>query len=185
MSRIGRQPITLPKGVNVSVASGLVTVKGAKGELKVPVTTELSIKEEGGSLVVSRPSDSRTHRALHGLTRTLVANAVQGVSDGFQRNLELHGVGFRAKLTGKALEMTIGYSHPVIIDPPAGITFVVPEQTRIQIIGIDKQLVGQVAANVRKMRVPDAYHGKGVRYEGEQITLKPGKSAAGGKGGKK
>jgi large subunit ribosomal protein L6 len=185
MSRIGRQPIALPKGVNVSLANGLVTVKGAKGELKVPVTTELSIKEEGGSLVVSRPSDSRTHRALHGLTRTLVANAVQGVSDGFQRNLELHGVGFRAKLTGKALEMTIGYSHPVIIDPPAGITFVVPEQTRIQIVGIDKQLVGQVAANVRKMRVPDAYHGKGVRYEGEQITLKPGKSAAGGKGGKK
>ena len=185
MSRIGRQPITLPKGVNVSLVSGLVTVKGAKGELKVPVTTELSIKEEGGSLVVSRPSDSRTHRALHGLTRTLVANAVQGVSDGYQRNLELHGVGFRAKLTGKALEMTIGYSHPVIVDPPAGITFVVPEQTRIQIVGIDKQLVGQVAANVRKMRVPDAYHGKGVRYEGEQITLKPGKSAAGGKGGKK
>jgi large subunit ribosomal protein L6 len=185
MSRIGRQPISLPKGVNVSLSNGLVIVKGAKGELKVPVTTELSIKEEGGSLVVSRPSDSRTHRALHGLTRTLVANAVQGVSDGFQRNLELHGVGFRAKLTGKALEMTIGYSHPVIIDPPAGITFVVPEQTRIQIVGIDKQLVGQVAANVRKMRVPDAYHGKGVRYEGEQITLKPGKSAAGGKGGKK
>ena len=185
MSRIGRQPIELPKGVGVTFATGLVTVKGAKGELKVPVTTELSIKEENGSLTVTRPSDSRTHRALHGLTRTLVANAVQGVSSGDQRNLELHGVGFRAKLNGKVLEMTIGYSHPVIIDPPAGITFVVPDQTKIQIVGIDKQLVGQVAANVRKMRVPDAYHGKGVRYEGEQITLKPGKSAAGGKGGKK
>jgi large subunit ribosomal protein L6 len=185
MSRIGRQPIALPKGVNVSVATGLVTVKGAKGELKVPFNPEIIVKEEDGNLVVSRPSDSRTHRALHGLTRTLVANAVKGVSDGFQKNLELHGVGFRAKLTGKALEMSIGYSHPVIINPPAGITFVVPEQTKIQIVGIDKQLVGQVAANVREARIPDAYHGKGVRFEGEQLTLKPGKSAAGGKGGKK
>jgi large subunit ribosomal protein L6 len=185
MSRIGRQPIAVPKGVNVSVAQGLVTVKGAKGELKVPVNAEMNIKEENGQVTVSRPSDSRTHRALHGLTRTLVANAMHGVSNGFTRNLELHGVGFRAKLTGKALELTIGYSHPVIIDPPAGITFAVPEQTKITVSGIDKQLVGQTAANIREARIPDAYHGKGVRYEGEQISLKPGKSAAGGKGGKK
>jgi large subunit ribosomal protein L6 len=185
MSRIGRQPIAVPKGVNITVAQGLVTVKGTKGELKVPVSSEMNVKEENGQLTVARPSDSRTHRALHGLTRSLVANAVQGVSSGFQRNLELHGVGFRAKLNGKALELTIGYSHPVIFNPPAGITFAVPEQTKIQISGIDKQLVGQVAANIREARIPDAYHGKGVRYEGEQITLKPGKSAAGGKGGKK
>ncbi len=185
MSRIGRQPIALPKGVSVNLSTGLVTVKGTKGELKVAVNPEIGIKEEAGNLVVSRPSDSRTHKALHGLTRTLVANAIQGVSNGFQKNLELHGVGFRAKLTGKALELAIGYSHPVIINPPAGITFIVPEQTKIQIQGIDKQLVGQVAANVREVRIPDAYHGKGVRFEGEQLTLKPGKSAAGGKGGKK
>ena len=185
MSRIGRQPIALPKGVTVHVANGLVTVKGAKGELHVPVNPEIIIQEEAGNINVSRPTDSRTHRALHGLTRTLVANAIQGVSAGFQKNLELHGVGFRAKLNGKTLEIALGYSHPVIIEPPAGISFVLPDQTKIQIHGIDKQLVGQVTANVRKMRVPDAYHGKGVRFEGEQLTLKPGKSAAGGKGGKK
>ena len=184
MSRIGRQAIPLPKGVTANINAGLVTVKGGKGELKVPYNTELSVKQEGEALVVSRPSDSRTHRSLHGLTRSLIANAVAGVSTGFQRNLELHGVGFRAKLTGKNLELTIGYSHPVIIEPPAGITFVVPEQTKIQIQGIDKQLVGQVTANVREVRVPDAYHGKGVRFEGEKLTLKAGKAAAGGKGKK-
>ncbi|MFN3267338.1 MAG: 50S ribosomal protein L6 [Deinococcales bacterium] len=185
MSRIGRQPIALPKGVTVSVGTGIVTVKGAKGELKVAVSPEIGIQEEGGNINVTRPSDSRTHRALHGLTRTLLANAIQGVSQGFQKNLELHGVGFRAKLSGKALELSIGYSHPVIIEPPAGISFVVPEQTKIQVHGIDKQLVGQVTANVREKRIPDAYHGKGVRFEGEKLSLKPGKSAAGGKGGKK
>ncbi len=185
MSRIGRLPIPLPKGVSVNLASELVKVKGTKGELEVRVNPEISIKEEAGQLLVERPSDSNTHRAMHGLTRTLVANAVEGVSQGFTRNLELHGVGFRAKLQGKKLELALGYSHPVIIDPPAGITFVVPEERKIQINGIDKQAVGQVAANVRKMRVPDAYHGKGVRYEGERITLKAGKAgAAGGKGKK-
>jgi large subunit ribosomal protein L6 len=184
MSRIGRQPIALPKGVTVAVAQGLVTVKGSKGEMKVPVSLEMTVKQEEGNLVVERPSDSRTHRSLHGLTRSLVANAVKGVSEGFTINLELVGVGFRAKLTGKNLEMAIGYSHPVIIEPPAGITFAVPEQTKIHISGIDKQLVGQVAANVRKTRKPDAYHGKGVRFEGEKIILKAGKAAAGGKGKK-
>jgi large subunit ribosomal protein L6 len=184
MSRIGRQPIALPKGVTVNVAAGLVTVKGSKGEMKVPVNTDIKVKQEEGNLVVERPSDSRTHRSLHGLTRSLVANAVKGVSEGFTINLELHGVGFRAKMTGKNLEMSIGYSHPVVIEPPAGISFVVPEPTKIQISGIDKQLVGQVAANVRKVREPDAYHGKGVRFEGEKISLKAGKAAAGGKGKK-
>lgn len=184
MSRIGRQAIPLPKGVSANINNGLVTVKGAKGELKVVYHTDMTVKEDAGSIVVERPSDGRTHRSLHGLTRSLIANAVTGVSTGYQRNLELHGVGFRAKLTGKNLEMAIGYSHPVIIEPPAGITFNLPDQTKIQIIGIDKQLVGQVAANVRKVRIPDAYHGKGVRFEGEQLTLKPGKSAAGGKGKK-
>jgi large subunit ribosomal protein L6 len=184
MSRIGRQAIPLPKGVSANINEGLVTVKGAKGELKVVYHTDMTVKEDAGSIVVERPSDGRTHRSLHGLTRSLIANAVTGVSTGYQRNLELHGVGFRAKLTGKNLEMAIGYSHPVIIEPPAGISFNLPDQTKIQIIGIDKQLVGQVAANVRKVRVPDAYHGKGVRFEGEQLTLKPGKSAAGGKGKK-
>ncbi len=185
MSRIGRQPIALPKGVTVNIGAGLVKVKGAKGELHVPVNAEILIQEEAGNINVTRPSDSRTHRAMHGLTRTLVANAIQGVSAGFQKNLELHGVGFRAKLNGKVLELAIGYSHPVIIEPPEGISFVLPDQTKIQIHGIDKQLVGQVTANIRKVRKPDAYHGKGVRFEGEQLTLKPGKSAAGGKGGKK
>ncbi len=185
MSRIGRQPIALPKGVTVNISAGLVKVKGTKGELHVPVNAEILIQEEAGNINVTRPSDSRTHRAMHGLTRTLVANAIQGVSAGFQKNLELHGVGFRAKLNGKTLELAIGYSHPVIIEPPAGISFVLPDQTKIQVHGIDKQLVGQVTANIRKVRKPDAYHGKGVRFEGEQLTLKPGKSAAGGKGGKK
>jgi large subunit ribosomal protein L6 len=184
MSRIGRQAIPLPKGVTANINNGLVTVKGAKGELKVVYHTDMTVKEDAGNIVVERPSDGRTHRSLHGLTRSLIANAVTGVSTGYQRNLELHGVGFRAKLTGKNLEMAIGYSHPVIIEPPAGISFNLPDQTKIQIIGIDKQLVGQVAANVRKVRIPDAYHGKGVRFEGEQLTLKPGKSAAGGKGKK-
>jgi large subunit ribosomal protein L6 len=170
--------------VTVNVAAGLVTVKGSKGEMKVPVNTDIKVKQEEGNLVVERPSDSRTHRSLHGLTRSLVANAVKGVSEGFTINLELHGVGFRAKMTGKNLEMSIGYSHPVVIEPPAGISFVVPEPTKIQISGIDKQLVGQVAANVRKVREPDAYHGKGVRFEGEKISLKAGKAAAGGKGKK-
>ena len=185
MSRICRQPIQVPQGVTVSVNNGIVTARGPKGELHVPFNSELNIRQEDGSLVVERPTDSRTHRALHGLTRTLVSNAVVGVSAGYTRNLELHGVGFRARMSGKNLELSIGYSHPVVVEPPAGITFAVPEPTRISITGIDKQLVGQIAANVRETRKPDAYHGKGVRYEGERIALKAGKAgAAGGKGKK-
>lgn len=185
MSRIGKQPIALPAGVTATIEAGLFSVKGPKGQLQVPFNSDLTIKQDGSLLSVERPSDAARHRALHGLTRTLVANAVKGVSDGFTINLELKGVGYRAKLAGTALEMTIGYSHPVIIEAPEGIKFTVPEPTKIDISGIDKQLVGQVAANVRKVRKPDAYHGKGVRFVGEKISLKAGKSGASGGKGKK
>jgi len=185
MSRIGKQPIAVPSGVTVNAQGGMFRVKGPKGELTVPFNPDLTIREDNGQLLVERPSDRQEHRALHGLTRTLVANAVKGVSDGFTINLELRGVGYRAKLNGKALELTIGYSHPVVIDPPAGVTFAVPEPTKIDVSGIDKQLVGQVAANVREVRKPDAYHGKGVRFVGQQIALKAGKAGATGGKGKK
>lgn len=185
MSRIGKQPIAIPSGVTVEASNGLFKVKGPKGQLTVPYNTDLTIKQEGDQLLVERPSDAQRHRALHGLTRTLVANAVKGVSDGYTINLELKGVGFRAKMSGKALELAIGFSHPVVIEPPEGVTFAVPEPTRIDVSGIDKQLVGQVAANVRKVRKPDVYHGKGVRFVGEQISLKAGKAGATGGKGKK
>ena len=185
MSRIGKQPISVPSGVTASVEGNVFKAKGPRGELTVPFNRELSVKQDGDQIVVERPSDRQDHRSLHGLTRTLVANAVKGVSDGFTINLELRGVGYRAKLTGKNLEMTIGYSHPVIIEPPAGVSFVVPEPTKIDVTGIDKQLVGQVAANVRRVRKPDAYHGKGVRFLGEKIALKAGKAGATGGKGKK
>ncbi len=185
MSRIGRQPIQVPGGVNATIEKGLFRVKGPKGELSVPFNPALSIKQEDGQLIVERPSDRQEHRALHGLTRTLVANAVKGVSDGFTVNLELRGVGYRARLQGQNLELALGFSHPVVFEPPQGVTFAVPEPTRIDITGIDKQLVGQVAANVRVTRKPDAYHGKGVRYVGEKIALKAGKAGATGGKGKK
>ena len=185
MSRIGRQPIAVPSGVTVNMDNGVFKVKGPKGELSVPYNTELTIKKDGDNLVVERPSDQQRHRALHGLTRTLVANAVKGVSDGYTINLELKGVGFRAKMAGKNLEMAMGFSHPVVIEPPAGVSFTVPEPTKIDVSGIDKQLVGQVAANVRKVRKPDVYHGKGVRFAGEKISLKAGKAGATGGKGKK
>ncbi|AIZ44671.1 50S ribosomal protein L6 [Deinococcus radiopugnans] len=185
MSRIGKSPIPMPSGVTYSADAGVFKVKGPKGELTVPFNKELSIKQDGDQLLVERPSDAQRHRALHGLTRSLVFNAVKGVSDGFTINLELRGVGYRAKLNGRALELTIGYSHPVVIQPPEGVTFTVPEPTKIDVSGIDKQLVGQVAANVRKVRKPDAYHGKGVRFLGEKIALKAGKAGATGGKGKK
>ncbi|WP_261663305.1 50S ribosomal protein L6 [Deinococcus sp. Marseille-Q6407] len=178
MSRIGRQPITVPSGVTVNAENGVFKVKGPKGELTVPYNTALSIKQEGEQLLIERSSDKPEQRAQHGLARSLIANAVQGVSEGYTINLELRGVGFRAKMSGKALELAIGYSHPVVIDPPEGVSFTVPEPTRIDVSGIDKQLVGQVAANVRRVRKPDAYHGKGVRFLGEHIPLKPGKAGA-------
>jgi len=185
MSRIGKQPIAVPGGVTATVENGLFTVKGPKGQLQVPFNSALTVNQEDNTITVSRPSDRPEHRSLHGLTRTLIANAVQGVSAGFTINLELKGVGYRARLNGKTLELTIGFSHPVVIEPPEGITFAVPEPTRIDVSGIDKQLVGQVAANIRKVRKPDAYHGKGVRFVGEKIALKAGKAGATGGKGKK
>lgn len=178
MSRIGRSPIRLPQGVDVTIRKGEVAVKGAKGQLTVPVSPRLTVKQAEGELVVERPSDNRLDRAQHGLARSLVANAVTGVTEGFSKGLEIQGVGYRVALRGQNLELSLGFSHPVVIEPPQGVTFTVPDPTHIVISGIDKQLVGQVAANIRKIRPPDSYHGKGVRYAGEHIRLKPGKAAA-------
>jgi len=177
MSRIGKQAITLPKGVTADVSGGVVKVKGPKGELTVPYSGELEVKNQNGSVVVQRPSDSRTHKSLHGLTRTLIANAVQGVSAGFSKEMLISGTGYRAQLQGKNLELTIGYSHKVLVNPPTGISFEVPEPTKVRVVGIDKQLVGQVSANLRAVRPPDAYHAKGIRYADEVIKTKPGKTA--------
>jgi large subunit ribosomal protein L6 len=178
MSRIGRSPIALPKGVELTVSEGHVTVKGPKGTLEVVISPRMTITVENGEAVVARPTDHRNDRAQHGLARSLVANAVTGVSEGFSKNLEIQGVGFRCAMKGSNLELALGFSHPVVIEPPAGITIVAPEPTKITVSGIDKQLVGQVAANIRAVRSPDSYHGKGVRYQGEFIKLKPGKAAA-------
>ena len=178
MSRIGRSPITLPKGVELNVREGFVTVKGPKGSLDVVISPRMTVTVENGEAVVARPTDHRSDRAQHGLARSLVANAVIGVSEGFSKNLEIQGVGFRCVMKGNNLELALGFSHPVVVEPPAGITIVAPEPTKITVSGIDKQLVGQVAANIRAVRSPDSYHGKGVRYQGEFIKLKPGKAAA-------
>jgi large subunit ribosomal protein L6 len=178
MSRIGRSPIALPKGVELTVSEGHVTVKGPKGTLEVVISPRMTVTVENGEAVVARPTDHRNDRAQHGLARSLIANAVIGVSEGFTKNLEIQGVGFRCAMKGSNLELALGFSHPVVIEPPAGITIVAPEPTKITVSGIDKQLVGQVAANIRAVRSPDSYHGKGVRYQGEFIKLKPGKAAA-------
>ncbi|HLV11377.1 MAG TPA: 50S ribosomal protein L6 [Trueperaceae bacterium] len=179
MSRVGRNPIQLPKGVEVkTVRSGVIEVKGPKGTLTVDVHPELGLEIEDGVLTVTRQGDDREVRARHGLARALLQNAVVGVSEGYTRDLEIHGVGFRCQMKGQNLELSLGYSHPVVVEPPQGITITAPEPTKIQVSGIDKQAVGQVAANIRALRPPDAYHGKGVRYAGEQVRLKPGKAAA-------
>lgn len=178
MSRIGRAPIDLPRGVEISVDASLVTVKGPKGTLHVAISPRLAVEVEGSEVTVKRPSDNRNDRAQHGLARSLIANAVTGVSEGYSKNLEIQGVGFRCVMKGSKLELALGFSHPVVIEPPEGITIVAPEPTKITISGIDKQLVGQVAANIRSVRSPDSYHGKGVRYQGEYVKLKPGKAAA-------
>lgn len=178
MSRIGRSPIPLPKGVDLTVREGHVTVKGPKGTLEVDIHPRLVVRVEDGEVLVERPSDRRDDRAQHGLARSLVANAIQGVTEGYTKGLEIHGVGFRCAMKGQNLELSVGYSHPVVVEPPPGITLAAPEPTRIQVSGIDKQLVGQVAANIRAVRQPDSYHGKGVRYAGEFVKLKPGKAAA-------
>ena len=178
MSRIGRSPIPLPRGVEISATRTTVTVKGPKGQLVVPFNPRLKLNQGEGVLSVERPSDAPRDRAQHGLIRSLISNAVQGVTEGYSRNLQIQGVGYRCAMRGANLELQLGFSHPVVIEPPAGITLAAPEPTRITVSGIDKQLVGQVAANIREVRPPDSYHGKGVRYEGEQVRLKPGKAAA-------
>lgn len=177
MSRIGKQPIPLPDGVEVDIAPELVTVRGPKGELSERVNRDMSIALEDGQVTVTRPSDRGEHRALHGLTRTLIANMVQGVTEGFEKKLEIQGVGYRAALKGKDLELAVGFSHPVAIDAPDGIEFEVPQPTNITVRGISKQQVGQVAAVIRKQRPPEPYKGKGIRYEGEYVVRKVGKRA--------
>jgi large subunit ribosomal protein L6 len=177
MSRIGRRPIEIPDGVTVEIGAGVVSVKGPKGELSQSVSPSMRIEQSNGTLTVERPSDRGEHRALHGLTRTLVANMVEGVTNGFEKRLEIQGVGYRARLQGKALEMTLGFSHPVSISPPDGIEFEVPQPTEVVVRGIDKQLVGETAARVRKQRPPEPYKGKGVRYSGEYVRRKVGKRA--------
>jgi large subunit ribosomal protein L6 len=177
MSRIGRKPIQIPEGVEIDVKPGAVTVKGPKGELSQGVSRDMKVAIDDGTLTVERPSDRGEHRALHGLTRSLIANMVEGVTEGFERRLEIQGVGYRANLRGKTLEMTLGYSHPVSIEAPGGIEFEVPQPTEVVVRGIDKQLVGEIAARVRKSRPPEPYKGKGVRYAGEHVARKVGKRA--------
>jgi large subunit ribosomal protein L6 len=177
MSRIGRKPIPIPEAVTVELAPGRVAVKGPKGELAQGLSPEMKVAEDDGAIVVERPSDRGEHRALHGLTRSLIANMVEGVTEGFEKRLEIQGVGYRAQLKGRKLEMALGYSHPVAVDPPEGIEFEVPQPTEVVVRGIDKQLVGQVAADIRKRRPPEPYKGKGIRYRGEHVRRKVGKRA--------
>ena len=178
MSRIGRTPIAVPSGVEVTIAARQVTVKGPNGTLSRPVPGEITLRQEDSNVLVERPNDERENRALHGLTRSLVANMVTGVTAGFTKELEIVGVGYRATAKGpNQIELALGFSHPVIVDAPAGITFEVPQPTRISVKGIDKEMVGQVAANIRKIRKPEPYKGKGVRYAGERVIRKAGKAA--------
>jgi large subunit ribosomal protein L6 len=177
MSRIGRKPISVPDAVTVEVGPGRVAVKGPKGELAQALSTDMKVEQSDGVLTVERPTDRGEHRALHGLTRSLIANMVEGVTDGFEKRLEIQGVGYRAQLKGKNLELALGYSHPVSIEAPGGIEFEVPQPTEIVVRGIDKQLVGQVAADIRKRRPPEPYKGKGIRYRGEHVARKVGKRA--------
>jgi large subunit ribosomal protein L6 len=178
MSRIGRQPIDVPTTVSVAISPGRVQVNGPLGELVQQVPVRISIAQEEGQIVVTRPTERGEDRALHGLTRSLVANMVHGVTQGFEKHLELQGVGYRAQLKGTDLELAVGYSHPVTIKPRAGITFEVPVPTQIVVKGIDKQAVGQTAAEIRKVRPPEPYKGKGIRYRGEVVRRKVGKRAA-------
>jgi large subunit ribosomal protein L6 len=183
MSRIGRLPITVPSGVDVTIDGRNVTVTGPKGTLSRALHPDMTVTREDGTIVVTRPTEQKTHKQLHGLTRTLVNNMVVGVTDGYRKGLEITGVGYRATLNGRKLTLNLGYSHPIEIDPPAGISFEVENPTRLAVVGIDKELVGQIAAKVRSTRKPEPYKGKGVRYTGEYIRRKAGK--AGKIGGKK
>ena len=177
MSRIGRQPIPVPAGVTVAIEPERVTVNGPKGELSERVNRDITVEQVDDQIVVTRPTDRGEHRALHGLTRTLVANMVQGVTAGFEKKLEIQGVGYRAQLRGRDLELALGYSHPVSIKAPDGIEFEVPQPTRITVRGASKQQVGEIAALIRKQRKPEPYKGKGIRYEGEYVARKVGKRA--------
>ncbi|HHT72883.1 MAG TPA: 50S ribosomal protein L6 [Firmicutes bacterium] len=176
MSRIGKLPIAIPAGVEVKIDGNTISVKGPKGELTKELHPAMIVEQEDGAIVVKRPSDEKEHRSLHGLTRTLVANMVQGVTQGFSRNLEIVGVGYRASKQGSKLVLSLGYSHPIEVEPAPGIEIDVPTPTRITVRGIDKELVGQTAANIRDFRRPEPYLGKGIRYEGERIRRKAGKA---------
>ena len=177
MSRIGRKPVAVPDAVTVTIAPGNIAVKGPKGELTQTYSQDMTVSQEDGTILVARPTDRGEHRALHGLTRSLIANMVEGVTDGFEKRLEIQGVGYRAAAKGKNLDLALGFSHPVSIEAPEGIEFEVPQPTEIIVRGIDKQLVGQVAADIRKRRPPEPYKGKGIRYKGEQVLRKVGKRA--------
>jgi large subunit ribosomal protein L6 len=176
MSRIGRLPIAVPSNVDVTIDGRELTVKGPKGTLHRTLHPDIAVSQEDGSIVVTRPTEQKTHKQLHGLTRTLVNNMVIGVTDGYRKGLEITGVGYRAALNGQKLQLNLGYSHPIEIDPPEGISFEVENPTHLAVVGIDKELVGQVAAQVRSTRKPEPYKGKGVRYAGEQVRRKAGKA---------
>jgi len=177
MSRIGKKPIPLPDTVTVTIEPEVVRVAGPGGQLEERINRDITVEKSDGELLVKRPTDRGEHRALHGLTRSLIANMVEGVTTGFQKTLEIQGVGYRAQLKGRDLELALGYSHPVPVKAPEGITFEVPSPTRVIVKGISKQLVGEVAANIRKQRPPEPYKGKGIRYEGEYVARKVGKRA--------
>ena len=177
MSRIGKQPVDVPDGVEINIEPERVSVKGPKGELAERVARDIDVKQDDGQILVSRPTDRGEHRALHGLTRSLIANMVEGVTNGFEKRLEIQGVGYRAQLQGKKLVLSLGFSHQVEVEAPEGIEFEVPQPTQIVVRGISKQAVGEVAANIRKRRPPEPYKGKGIRYEGEYVARKVGKRA--------
>ena len=177
MSRIGRQPIPVPAGVTVAIEPESVRVNGPKGELSEHIHKDIEVTQDGEQILISRPTDRGEHRALHGLTRSLVANMVHGVTTGYEKRLEIQGVGYRAQLKGKNLELAVGFSHPVGVAAPEGIEFEVPQPTRVVVKGISKQLVGETAAIIRKQRPPEPYKGKGIRYEGEHVPRKVGKRA--------
>jgi large subunit ribosomal protein L6 len=177
LSRIGKQPIPVPDGVSIEIAPERVSVKGPKGELSERINREMTVEQDDGNVVVRRPSDRGEHRALHGLTRSLIYNMVAGVTEGFEKRLEIQGVGYRAQLKGKNLELALGYSHSVPIEAPEGVEFEVPQPTQVIVRGISKQVVGETAARIRKQRPPEPYKGKGVRYEGEHVMRKVGKRA--------
>ncbi len=181
MSRIGKMPITVPAGVTVTIEDNLVTVKGPKGELNRQINKNMKLTLDNGVITVERPSDEKEDRALHGLSRTLINNMVVGVTQGFSKTLEINGVGYRAAKQGNNINFTLGFSHPVVKEPPAGITFEVPAPTQIVVSGADKELVGAVAAEIRTLRPPEPYKGKGIRYQGEHVRRKIGKAGAKGK----